>query len=583
MVTPHRSSWQVLRRLWPFLRAYRRWMVVVIIAAIVGSAGLLLMGRLLAWLIDITITSGGDRELLTLAGILLGASWVLAAASYLRVTFISRLGEHVVADIRVRAFASLLHREVAFFDDAHSVSLISRLTADTAVVQTIVGTSISLLVRNALLVMGGLVMLLLTSPFLTGLAVVVIPAVAIPLLAFAGRVRRLSRESQDRIADFAARAGEALGAIRLVKAFAREDFEQKEFTDAVSRAVAAAQRRIAARAALTSGVIGLVFSAVVFLLWSGGQQVLAGDLSTGSLVAFIFYAAITGGAAAVVSETIGEIQRGLGALERLFDLIDQPMRPAPAQALPTGAIEFEGVSFAYPHRPAAGALHEVSFAAAAGETVAIVGASGAGKSTILQLVLGFYPPDVGRVLHDGRLVCPSDRQAIGWAPQDVMLFSGTVADNIRFGRAASDEKVTQAARAAYADDFIRRLPQGYETELGERGAQLSGGQRQRLSLARAILFDPPILLLDEVTSALDGQSREMVERALDALMPGRTVLVVAHRLRAAMRADRVLLLDQGRLVAEGPHEVLLAAGGLYRQVVKAQLAPSEEIVENTKK
>jgi ATP-binding cassette subfamily B protein len=455
------------------------------------------------------------------------------------------------------------------------------LNTDTAVLQGLVGGSVSVALRNVLLFVGGAVLLFITDARLTGLVFLVVPLVILPILVFGRRVRRLSRESQDKIADVGGFVEESLHAIRTVQAFTHEPIDRVRFADHVERAFTVAALRTRARGFLTALVIALVFGAVSIVLWLGGHDVVNGRISPGDLSAFVFYAVVVAGSVGALSEVVGDVQRASGAMERLAELMEKrpkivaPARPTPMPMPPRGAIDFDHVSFHYPSRPELPALNRVSFHLAPGERVALVGPSGAGKSTVLQLLLRFYDPDSGEIRFDGvklRQADPAElRTRIGLVPQEPTIFAADISENIRYGRPdANDTAIRAAAEQAQAMEFIERMPEGFATQLGERGVRLSGGQRQRIAIARAILRDPALLLLDEATSALDAESERLVQAALDRLMGGRTTLVIAHRLATVLKADRILVMDEGAIVETGVHAELVRAGGLYAQLAALQ-------------
>ncbi len=527
-----------------------------------------------------------DQAFLTLIGIGLA----LAAASSARFYCVNWLGERVVADVRAAVFAHITTLGPAFFERTHSGELMSRLAADTTQIKAAAGTALSQAVRNLIMLIGALSMMFVTSARLSMLVLFAIPLIVLPRMAYGRAVRRLSRTAQDTLADASAYASENLGAVRTMQAFTHERVVSGRYGSAVERAFEAALARLKARAGLTFLVIALIVSSVVGVLWYGAGLVVKGEMTGGNLGQFILYALFAGGALAELSEVWGEVQQAAGAAERLSELLAEiPVIASPAVARPLpvpplGRIEVSGLTFAYPSRPTSPSLEEVSFTVAPGETVAIVGPSGAGKSTLFALLLRFFDPERGEIAIDGVRLRDADlvelRRRIALVPQDVALFADTVAENIRYGAPdATLDDVKRAALAAQADDFIRALPEGYETRLGERGATLSGGQRQRLAIARAILRDAPILLLDEATSALDAESEVAVQKALETVMKGRTTLVIAHRLATIQKAGRILVMDKGRIVEQGTHATLIARGGLYARLAELQFGMKKVAAE----
>jgi ATP-binding cassette subfamily B protein len=580
---PPATAVRTLARIGRFVAPYRRQVVYAALALLVAAGAVLAIGQGLRVVIDRGFVAGSAAELdraLVLLGIVIA---VMASATYARFYFVSWLGERVTADLRRTVFDHLLTLPPAFFETTRTGEVISRLTNDTTMLETVIGSSVSMAVRNTLLLVGGVVMLALTSAKLTLLVLAGVPLVVGPIVVFGRRVRRLARASQDRIGDVGAYVDEALHEIRTVQAYGHENVDRMRFADRVEQAFATARRRIRQRAALVAVVIVLAFGAVGVILWIGGHDVVAGRLTPGDLSAFVFYAVIVASAAGTISEVIGDVQRAAGATERLFELlaVDASIR-APANPLalpepPRGIVAFDEVTFHYPSRPDTPALHRFSIGVAPGERVALVGPSGAGKTTVFQLLLRFYDPQSGRVSIDGIDIARADpslvRSRLALVPQDPVIFATSVLENVRYGRPdASEDDVRAACEAAYADEFVDRLPQRLHAELGERGVRLSGGQRQRLAIARAILADRPILLLDEATSALDAESERMVQRALERLMAGRTVLMIAHRLATVRHADRIVVMDQGRVAAVGPHDALVRESPLYARLASLQFA-----------
>jgi ATP-binding cassette subfamily B protein len=566
----------------PFLRPYRALLLGAAAFLVLAATATLLLPQAVRQIIDHGFSAADaafvDRYFLGL----LAVAAVLAVASAARFYFVSRLGEQVVADLRSAVYGRLLRQELAFYETTKVGELLSRLNTDTELIQTVVGSSASVAARNVVMLIGSLLLLFLTSPRLSLMIVLGIPAVVVPILVFGRKVQRLSKDSQDRIADLGGIAGEALGAIETVQGHARQAQESARYSSAVRATLAAARRRITARALLVAAVILLVFGAIAVTLWVGAKAVLAGTLSGGELGQFVIYAVIAAGAVGALSEVWGEVSRASGAMVRLAELLQRTSliveRPdATAPLAPQAEIRFEQVSFRYPSRPDQAALEGFSLHIAPGQTVALVGRSGAGKSTAIKLLGRFHDVQSGVVSVAGLDVrdWPLDRlrEFIAVVPQEAMLFAASAADNIRYGRPdATLEQVHAAALAAEADEFIRALPQGYDSQLGERGVRLSGGQKQRIAIARALLKDAPILLLDEATSHLDAHSERAVQIALERLMQGRTVLVIAHRLATVQRADRIVVLDGGKAVASGTHAQLLAEGGLYAELAHLQFA-----------
>ncbi len=570
-----------LRRLVPFLLPYK-WRIAGAMLALTVAAGTVLgLGQGMRVLVDQGFAAGDttllDRALLVLLGVIA----LMAASTYSRFFLVSWIGERVVADIRRAVYDHVLTLSPGFFETTKTGEILSRLTTDTTLLQVVVGSSASIALRNTLLFLGGTGMLLVTSPKLTGLVALVVPLVVAPIVLFGRRVRKLSRDSQDRIADIGSFVEETLAAIRTVQAYTHEAIDRRLFGQRVEEAFDVAVNRVRVRALMTVIVIVLVFGAVGIILWIGGHDVVSGRITPGQLSAFVIYSVVVAGSVGAISEVIGDLQRAAGATERLFGLlaIELHIRPPAAPvALPVparGALSFDSVRFHYPSRPDGAALEGFSLDVRPGERVALVGPSGAGKSTVFQLLLRFYDPQGGGVRLDGVDVRDADpvevRRRLGLVAQDPVVFSANAWENIRYGRPdASDAEVRAAAEAAHALEFLDALPEGLGTFLGEKGVRLSGGQRQRLAIARAILRDPPVLLLDEATSALDAESERMVQDALDRLMRGRTTLIVAHRLATVLNADRIVVMDQGRVVETGTHTELVAQGGLYARLAALQ-------------
>ncbi|WP_108835949.1 ABC transporter transmembrane domain-containing protein [Tateyamaria sp. Alg231-49] len=511
----------------------------------------------------------------------IGIAGLLAVGTGVRYALVTRLGERVVADIRKAVFDRVIGMSPSFYENIMTGEVLSRITTDTTLILSVIGSSVSIALRNLLIFIGGLALMLLTSAKLTGLVLLIVPAVVVPILVLGRKLRVLSRENQDWIAASSGRASEQLSAVQTVQAFTHEAASRAMFSDVTEASYGSAKRRITTRALMTVIVIFLTFSGIVGVLWIGANDVRAGLMSQGALIQFVIYAVMVAGSVAALSEIIGELQRAAGATERLVELLQtrDEVRdidtPAELAQPIRGQITFEDVHFAYPARPKIAALDGTSFDIQPGETVAFVGPSGAGKTTVIQMLLRFYDPQSGHVRLDGVDVATLERetfrQNIALVPQDPMIFAASAAENIAFGRpGASRQEVEAAAKAAAAHDFVSALPQGYDSPLGERGVMLSGGQKQRIAIARAILRDAPVLLLDEATSALDAESERAVQDAVDKLAKGRTTLIVAHRLATVKKADRIIVLDQGRIVAQGPHDALVDEGGLYARLARLQ-------------
>ncbi len=584
---PPATAFRTLLRVGAYLRPYRRQVVAAGIALIVAAAAVLAVGQGLKGVIDRGFGAGDAAELDRTLALMLVVVVVMAAATFTRFYFVSWIGERVTADLRRAVFDHLLRLAPGYFETARTGEVISRLTNDTAMLETVIGSSASMAIRNLLLLAGGLVMLAITSAKLTLLVLAGVPLVVVPIVLFGRRVRKLARASQDRVGDVGAYVDEALHEIRTVQAYGHEGEDRRRFGERVEAAFETARQRIRQRAMLVAAVIVLVFGAVGVILWIGGHDVVAGRISAGQLSAFVFYAVIVASAVGTISEVVGDLQRAAGATERLFELLavtPEIRGPEHPEALPSpahGTVAFEGVSFRYPSRPDTPALDAFTLEAHAGEKVALVGPSGAGKTTVFQLLLRFYDPQAGVLRVDGvdvRRVDPHElRRRLAVVPQDPVIFAASVLENVRYGRPeATEAEVRAACEAAYAAEFVAQLPEGYASNLGERGVRLSGGQRQRLAIARAILAARPILLLDEATSALDAESERVVQLALERLMSGRTVLIIAHRLATVRHADRIAVMERGRIVAVGTHDELLDSSPLYARLAALQFGAARE-------
>ncbi len=576
-----RRSLRPLRRVFPYLAHYKRLLAGALVSLVLAAVLTLALPTAVRRMIDHGFTNADSAFIAQYFAMLMVIAALLALASAARYYFVITLGERVVADLRRDVFAHVTKLSPAFFDRAQTGEIVSRLTADTTQIKSAVGATASVALRNAIMGLGSAGMMVITSPKLSAFVLGAIPLIVLPLVAFGRSVRRKSRNAQDTLADATAFAAEQVGAVRIVQAFTNETMVTRRFAAAVETAFQAARSSVFARAILTFFVILLSSASVVAVLWVGSRDVLAGTMTAGTLGQFLIYSVLAAGALGSLSEVWGELSQAAGAAERLSELLAEvpaivaPPSPQPMPQPASGAVEFRNVSFHYPVQRDRPILDRVSFVVKPGETVAIVGPYGAGKSTIFSLLLRYYDPAEGQVLVDGIDLATTDpaeaRRRIAIVPQDVTVFAASARDNIGFGRpAATSAAIEAAARDAHADEFIRSLPRGYDTPLGERGVTLSGGQRQRIAIARAILRDAPILLLDEATSALDAESETLVQTALERLMKGRTTLVIAHRLATVLKADRILVMDGGRIVEEGTHKGLVAKGGVYARLARLQ-------------
>ncbi len=581
---------QAIRLAAQFIAPYR-WQALGALLALIVTAGITLsMGQGIKLMVDQGFMTRSSHLLNQSIGLFMVLVLGLAVGTFMRFYLVSWIGERVVADLRKKVFDHLINLHPGFYENNRSSEIQSRLTADTTLLQSVIGSSLSMFLRNALMVIGGIVLLFITNPKLTSIVVVALPLVLAPILIFGRRVRSLSRESQDRVADVGSYVSEALGQIKTVQAYNHQQQDKQRFARTAEEAFETARKRILQRSWLITLVIVLVLGAVAVMLWVGGMDVIDGTISSGELAAFVFYALIVGSAFGTLSEVIGELQRAAGAAERISELLQAKSQITPPASdllrLPErviGQLELESVSFAYPSRPERNALDNLTLTIKPGETLALVGPSGAGKSTLFDLLLRFYDPQQGRILLDGSPIAQLDpgdlRRCFALVSQTPALFFGSVEENIRYGNpGATMEQVEAAARIAHAHEFILQMADGYQTHLGDGGLGLSGGQRQRLAIARALLVDAPILLLDEATSALDAQSEHLIQEALPSLMKGRTTLVIAHRLATVQNADRIAVIDQGRLVAIGTHQQLIASNPLYARLAALQFSVQGEVV-----
>jgi len=580
---PKARSLKPLRELWPYISKYKGVLTLAMIALLLAAAAMLIIPMAFRDLIDRGMAAQDAATINTYFVAFLVAAALFGVFAALRLYFVTWLGERVVADLRADIYARVVRMDPTFFEITRVGEVLSRLTTDTTLIQGIAGVNLSMTLRSVVQLLGAMVLMIMTSPSLAGMILVLIPLVIVPIIAIGRKLRKLSRESQDKIADTSGLAGETLNAIQTVQAFTLEDLHTKRYGRAVEDSFLVALQRTKIRSLMSAIGTMMIFGAITFVLWQGAHRVLDQEMTGGELSQFLIYAVYVAVAAITLSEMWGEVQRAAGAMERLVELkvatpnIVAPPEPKKFPTPPLGRITFEHISFRYPSRPESLALDDLSLAIERGETVAFVGPSGAGKSTTFQLLLRFYDPASGRITIDGVDISqakPEDvRARIGLVPQETVLFGTTARENIRYGRPnASDADIEAAARAAGADDFIRELPQGYDTHLGEKGTRLSGGQRQRIAIARALLKDPPILLLDEATSSLDAESERYVQEALERLMEHRTTLVIAHRLATILKADRIVVLDHGRIVDIGTHSQLLESNELYARLAALQFA-----------
>ncbi|MDP2579388.1 ABC transporter transmembrane domain-containing protein [Shimia thalassica] len=577
-----------LRELAPFIAPYKILAFMALLALMLTACVSLVLPVAVRRVVD-NFGTESDALLDKYFLAAMGFASLLAVGTALRYLLVTRLGEFVVADIRKAVFDRVLSMSPTYFEKIMTGEVVSRITTDTTVIQSVIGSSVSIALRNVLLFFGGLVLMLITSAKLTGMVLLIVPAVIVPILVLGRRLRKLSRENQDWIAESSGNASEALLSVQTVQAFTNEPRARRSFADITDLSLQAANRRINTRAIMTMIVIFLIFSGVVGVLWIGARDVRAEGMSVGALVQFVIYSVMVAGSVGALSETWGELQRAAGATERLVELlsaedsVQDPASPKTLAAPVRGEITFDDVSFAYPARRGTQALDHVDVTIKPGETVALVGPSGAGKTTIVQMIQRFYDPDQGQVMLDGipltEMTRSDFREHMALVPQDPVIFADTARENIRFGRpAASDAEVEAAARAAAAHDFISALPEGYDAFVGERGVMLSGGQKQRIAIARAILRDAPVLLLDEATSALDAESERLVQKAVDEMSLERTTIIVAHRLATVKKADRILVMEDGKIVAQGTHDDLVTQGGLYAKLAKLQFTDGAEML-----
>ena len=589
---PKGSSLKPLKAIIPFIRPYSGTLTIAIIVLVAASATTGSLPIAARYLIDSGIATGDSEQIDFYFKLVLGVIVLISLLSAARLYLITWLGERVVADIREKVYAHVLRQDPAFFEVTKTGEVLSRLTTDTTLVQSISGVGISIALRSSIMLIISLAGILYTSPSLTLIIVVLVPAVVGPVLWIAKKVRKLSRTAQDKVADSSGMANEALNAIETVQAFTLESLQSKRFGESVESAFIAAVQRIRVRFVMSFGSMALLFGAITAVLWVGTREVLAGDMQAGELAQFVIFTVLLGSSGAMLSEMWGEVQRAAGAMERLIELLEakpairSPENPVAISPTNEGRIEFEDVCFSYPSRPNTMAMGNFNLDIEPGETVAFVGPSGAGKSTTFQLLMRFYDPSTGKIKINGTDIATADlqdlRELIGVVPQETIIFGTSALENIRYGKpGASDEDVKAAAEAAAADEFIMRLPEGYDTFLGEKGTRLSGGQKQRIAIARAILKNPPILLLDEATSALDAESERLVQEALEHLMQDRTTIIIAHRLATVLKAQRIVVMDEGRIQAIGSHSELVAKNPLYARLSELQFRSAEADLQAT--
>jgi ATP-binding cassette subfamily B protein len=587
---PAGKSLKPLRAVIPFISPYKGVLTAAIVVLLCASAATGSLPFAARFLIDNGIATGDPEKIDFYFKVVFGVILAISALSAARLYLITWLGERVVADLRAKVYSHVVRQDPTFFEVTKTGEVLSRLTTDTTLVQSISGVGISIALRSTVMLFISIAGILYTSPRLTAMILLLVPAVIIPVIWIARKVRKLSRTAQDKVADSSGMANETLNAIQTVQAFTLEKLQSQRFSDSIEAAFDAALRRIKVRFVMSFGSMFLLFGAVTLVLWVGTREVLAGDMQAGELAQFVIFTVLLGSSGAMLSEMWGEVQRAAGAMERLIELLETrpsiaaPENPVPLPANSEGRISFDHVNFRYPSRPDDKAIDDFTLEIAPGETVAFVGPSGAGKSTTFQLLLRFYDPESGSILIDGTNIMDADphdvRSRIGVVPQETMIFGASALENIRYGRPdATDEEVRQAAIAAEADGFIAALPDGYNTFLGEKGTRLSGGQRQRIAIARAILKNPPILLLDEATSALDAESERLVQEALERLMEDRTTIIIAHRLATVLKAERIVVLDEGAIQAIGTHRELVATNPLYARLAELQFRAAEQDAE----